>query len=82
MSYKDWSNKFTCTTCYWLRNDDETSSFAISLLEKNRYKAAEWLKKTVEKTVLSGEIEGLAENLLRDALEQVNWLEVVENLKE
>ena len=80
-TYNGWSTYETWLVNLWLTNDMQDEDLTASVKEANTtYEAKEILKDYVEERM--PEIEGLFADLLRGALSEVNWYEIVKNWRE
>ena len=80
-TYNGWSTYETWLVNLWLTNDMQDEDLTASVKEANTtYEAKEILKDYMEERM--PEIEGLFADLLRGALSEVNWYEIVKNWRE
>ena len=82
-TYNGWSTYETWLVNLWLTNDMQDEDLTASVKEANTtYEAKEILKDYVEELVPFQGITGLFADLLRGALSEVNWYEIVKNWRE
>lgn len=80
-TYNGWSTYETWLVNLWLTNDMQDEDLTASVKEANTtYEAKEILKDYVEERM--PEIEGLFADLLRGALSEVNWYEIIKNWRD
>ena|SRR3990167_2285729 len=82
--YNGWSNYDTWAVNLWLTNDQSTDKLLTEIVLSNqeRFEKAEELKhfvETAESIEKVFEDASLASDLLGSALENVDWLEIIEN---
>lgn len=79
-TYNGWSTYETWLVNLWLTNDAKDADLIASVKEiETDYEAKEILKDYVEEMVDFQGITGLFADLLRGALSEVNWYEIVKN---
>ena len=79
-TYNGWSTYETWLVNLWLTNDMQDEDLIASVKEvETDYEAKEILKDYVEEMVPFQGITGLFADLLRGALSEVNWYEIVKN---
>ena len=82
-TYNGWSTYETWLVNLWLTNDMQDDDLIASVKEvETDYEAKEILKDYVEEMVPFQGITGLFADLLRGALSEVNWYEIVKNWRE
>ena len=82
-TYNGWSTYETWLVNLWLTNDMQDDDLIASVKEVDTtYEAKEILKDYVEEMVPFQGITGLFADLLRGALSEVNWYEIVKNWRE
>ena len=82
-TYNGWSTYETWLVNLWLTDDMRDDDLIASVKEvETDYEAKEILKDYVEEMVPFQGITGLFADLLRGALSEVNWYEIVKNWRE
>lgn len=82
-TYNGWSTYETWLVNLWLTDDMQDEDLIASVKEvETDYEAKEILKDYVEEMVPFQGITGLFADLLRGALSEVNWYEIVKNWRE
>lgn len=82
-TYNGWSTYETWLVNLWLTNDMQDEDLTASVKEVDTtYEAKEILKDYVEEMVPFQGITGLFSDLLRGALSEVNWYEIVKNWRD
>ena len=82
--YNGWTNYDTWAVNLWLTNDHSTDKFLteVVLSKQEKWEKAEELKHFVESSESMEKVfedASLASDLLGSALEDVDWLEIIEN---
>lgn len=84
-TYNGWSNRETWLANLWLTNEEGSYTVLMQAVEnfKEAWKGAEWLKMRLQDQ-LDCEIDqaSLWQDLLQQAFDQVDWIEIIENNKE
>lgn len=84
LGYNGWSNFETWATGLWLNNDQGTYEFVRALVGEygTDYEAAQALKEHIEEMNPLEDQASLYTDLLRAAIGEINWTEVIEHFRE